>query len=116
MKIMKVAYLSVPYSSDNEQVREYRFRAVNKAVAKLFLENKFVFSPISHSHPIAEQEKMPTDFKFWGQYNYVMIRKCDELYVLMLDGWKESIGVQQEIQIAETLGKPIQYIAENYIK
>jgi hypothetical protein len=29
--------------------------------------------------------------------------------VLMLDGWRESIGVQAEIAIANELGKPVTY-------
>jgi hypothetical protein len=39
------------------------------------------------------------------------LRRCDEVVVLMLDGWERSEGVQAEIRIAEALGKPVRYRA-----
>lgn len=38
------------------------------------------------------------------------LKRCNELVVLMLDGWKESRGVQAEIRIALELGKPVRYL------
>ena len=33
------------------------------------------------------------------------------MVVLMLDGWRESVGVAAEIRIAGELGKPVRYLA-----
>jgi hypothetical protein len=38
---------------------------------------------------------------------------CDEVAVLMLDGWRESIGVQAEIAIARELCKPVTFLRVN---
>jgi hypothetical protein len=37
------------------------------------------------------------------------IRRCEEVMVLMLDGWEDSVGVQAEIVLAHQLGKLVSY-------
>jgi hypothetical protein len=32
----------------------------------------------------------------------------------MIDGWRESVGVQAEIQIAGECGKPVRYLAPDW--
>jgi hypothetical protein len=54
---------------------------------------------------------LPTDWEFWQRYNIEHLQRCDEVAVLTLDGWRESIGVQTEIRIASELGKPVSYLA-----
>ena len=108
--MIKLIYLAAPYSHPDEKVRLQRFDAINKAAGNLIKSGRFVFSPISHSHPIAMVSDLPTGFDYWGDYDRRMVGHCDELFVLMLDGWEKSIGVQVEIQIAKCFGKPISYI------
>lgn len=38
---------------------------------------------------------------------------CAGVWVLMLDGWRESGGVQAEIDIALRLKKPVMYLEAN---
>jgi hypothetical protein len=33
------------------------------------------------------------------------------MLVLMLDGWRDSAGVQAEIRIAQEMGKSVRYVA-----
>jgi hypothetical protein len=68
-----------------------------------------VFSPIAHSHPLVEHG-LPTDWSFWERHDREHLARCDEVVVLMLDGWQESIGVREEIRIARELGKPVRYV------
>ncbi len=109
-KPAELAYLAVPYSHKDRAVIVERFNAVNKVAAKLMASGQYVFSPISHTHPIADAGDLPRGWEFWDGYDRVMISACDKLIVLQLDGWKESIGVQAEIKIATELGIPIEYI------
>ena len=102
-------YLACPYSHPNPEMREERFKAVNKVAAKLMREGRIIFSPISHTHPIA-QYGLPKDWEFWRKYDLIFIRQCSNLIVLKLGGWKKSIGVRSEIRIAKHLGKPIEYM------
>ena len=102
-------YLACPYSHEDATVREMRFRVVTEVASYLFKHGLLVFSPISHSHPIAYYGT-PGDWETWEAFDRRMIAACDEIGVLMLDGWEESTGVRAEIAIARELGKPVTYI------
>jgi len=68
-----------------------------------------VFSPIAHSHPLTRYG-LPTDWTFWRRYDRAHMERCDELAVLMLDGWRESKGVRAEMAIARELNMPVRMI------
>jgi hypothetical protein len=96
-------YLASPYSHPNPAVVQQRFEKTRKVTADLMLRGVPVFSPIVHCHEIANLYEMPTDAAYWETYNTAFLRKSDMMYVLTLDGWKESLGVTQEIGLAKTL-------------
>jgi hypothetical protein len=106
----ELIYLATPYSHDDTYVKEYRFLAVNKVASVLLARGEFVFSPISHTHPIAKVGKLPGDWEYWLNFDKAFLERCSKLYVLMLDGWKESSGVTAEIKIAKELGIEIEYL------
>jgi nucleoside 2-deoxyribosyltransferase len=103
-------YLASPYSHVDPAVREQRFCAACQAAVALLHAGRVVFSPIAHSHPLA-QHGLPGNWHFWERYDRAFLERCDEVLVLMLDGWEESVGVQAEIRIARELGKPVRYLA-----
>lgn len=103
-------YLATPYTGTPEQ-QQARFEKVNAVAAKMMSDGLLVFSPISHTHPIALAGDLPKGWEFWKEYDLTFIEWCDELHVLKLDGWKESTGVTAEIELALKLGKPIRFIA-----
>lgn len=103
-------YLATPYSHPDPAVREQRFRAACQAAVALLHAGHVVFSPITHSHPLA-QHGLPGNWHFWERYDRALLERCDEVVVLMLDGWENSVGVQAEIRIARELGKPVRYLA-----
>ena len=103
-------YLATPYSHPDPEVRESRFRKVNRVAADLMRQGLHIFSPISHTHPIAVAGELPTDFAFWEQYDRAMLQACGKVMVLKLQGWLSSKGVIAEIQIAEELGIPVEFI------
>ena len=102
-------YLASPYSHPDAEVRQQRFDAVCQVAAALLRRGQMLFSPIAHSHPIARYG-LPKDWAFWRRYDRLHLERCGELVVLMLDGWRESIGVAAEIDIAGELGKPVRYL------
>jgi nucleoside 2-deoxyribosyltransferase len=103
-------YLASPYTHPDPAVREQRFQAACRAAAALIHEGFVVFAPIVHSHPVAAYG-LPTSWAFWRKQDQEHLEQCDELLVLMLDGWQESTGVQAEILLARELGKPVRYLA-----
>ena len=109
----KLIYLAVPYSHSERKVREQRYNEVTQFAGELLKQGYFVYSPITHSHPIAYHVDLPKEFQFWRDYCLEMLRRCDELWVLCLPGWKESEGVMAEIKEAKRLEKEIIYVTED---
>ena len=103
-------YLASPYSHPNSDVREHRYRKACRATVSLLRSGHVVYSPIVHSHPLVKHG-LPTDWAFWQQTDRELLRRCDEVIVLTLVGWRESIGVAAEIALARELGKPVRYAA-----
>ena len=57
----ELVYLAVPYTHEDPEIREKRFKAVSKVAGKLLNEGEMIFSPISHCHPIALECSLPKD-------------------------------------------------------
>lgn len=102
-------YLASPYTHSDPAVREARFQAACRQAAGMLRCGVPVFSPIAHTHPIAAHG-LPPEWDFWADYDRAFLEMCSEVWVLMLDGWWESKGVQAEIEIAAGLEKPVVYV------
>jgi nucleoside 2-deoxyribosyltransferase len=102
-------YLASPYSHADPAVREARYQAACRATAVLLKAVFVVFSPIVHSHPLVEFE-LPTGWDFWERIDRAYLARCDEVVVLMLDGWRESTGVRPEIAVARELSRPVRFL------
>jgi len=106
-----LVYLAAPYTHDDPKVREARFQAVNRTAASLMAHGVRVFSPISHSHPIAQCGNLPDQWAFWREQDLPILELCGRLVVLMLDGWTQSTGVQAEMAAATRRDIPIGFIS-----
>ena len=104
---MKRIYLASPYSG-TDQEQEERFHAVCRVAGKLINEGHVVYSPIAHSHPIAQAfPDIGFDWKAWKRINTTFLEWADEVWVLMIDGWEESKGIKAEMEIAKEARKPV---------
>ena len=107
---MKI-YLACPYSHPVQNVRNKRFIDANFQAAELMSEGHIVFSPISHSHPVAKTGMLDAlDLDFWLKQDLSFIEWCDSVYVMTIDGWSSSKGIQAEVEFARKIGKPIHFI------
>jgi len=104
---MSKIYLAVPYSHSDSKIRESRFIASCIAAGHLINQGHFVYSPITHCHPIAVRCDLPKDFDFWRDYDLSMIDWADEICILPLDGWEESKGIRGEKEYASKQGKRV---------
>jgi len=86
-----------------------RFETVNRMASLLFRAGYFVFSPISHTRPIAKYG-LPSNFPFYEEYDTRMLKACDELWVLTTPGFETSYGVNEEIRIAHEEGIPVKFL------
>jgi hypothetical protein len=95
---MKLVYLASPYSSDDPIVQMWRHEAVCRAYAKLMnrWDNTYVFfCPIAMSHNVARYLE-DGSWEGWKKVDEEMLSRCDELWVLPIDGHKESVGITAE--------------------
>jgi Domain of unknown function (DUF1937) len=105
----EVIYVANPYTGTSFE-RNQRFLAVEKYTAHLIREGKTAVSPIVHCHVLAFRNGLPHDFAFWQNYCLNLLFVCDEMHVLCLDGWEDSVGVLGETTEAEDLNISITYI------
>lgn len=109
-------YLGAPYSHANPLWMQLRFELINLAAMQLILDGFVVFSPISHSHPIASthsDKNAVQNYDLWlGQDTHFM-EWADVLVVLELPGWRDSKGLKYERDWFETHGKQIAYLHLN---
>ena len=100
-------YLASPYSHDDSNVRHHRYLDAKRATEILLNAGYFVYSPIVHSR-FLEVESYGS--REWIAHGREMIGICASVFVLMIDGWKRSIGVQTEIKHAIKLRKIIKTV------
>jgi hypothetical protein len=106
-----ITYLASPYTPVAGESIQDRVDAACKAAAKLMADGP-VFSPIAHSHYIADhlEESLRLDHEFWMQQDLAILRHCGRLVVLKLPGYDRSLGVKREISEAICLGIPVEFI------
>ena len=107
-------YLASPYSHPDPHVSRQRFELACRAAAQLIRDGKPTFSPIVHSHPLV-RFGLPTDWEFWQRNDREHMRCCHQVVVLTLEGWRESRGVQAEIDLAIDMDLPIRYLSVEMI-
>ena len=110
---MKRIYLACPYSHKYYRVRHERFMIANRIAAHLMTQGNLVFSPISHSVPIAKViPETDTDHDFWLKQDEAFLDWCTHMYIICIDGTYDSYGINWEtIRVGD---KPITFIYENY--
>jgi hypothetical protein len=105
-------YLASPYNDSSPAVQEQRFEEVCRVVGDLISRGLLVYSPIAHNHVIARLANIPTTWSIWKKHDLAMLSYCDSLWILTLDGWKNSIGIKEEIKwwIENRPQKPVDFI------
>lgn len=112
-------YLGSPYSDPDPAVRAWRYQQASAlwhhyftACSNRTTVSTVIFSPIVYAHPVAVRHKMPTEFAFWARYCRRMLGLSSDLWVCQLDGWEDSRGLKDEVDMAKMLGIPVTYLNE----
>lgn len=104
-------YLASPYSHPVRLVEQQRYSDVALATAKLIERGHFIYSPVVHNHYLSHLiDGNPTAYTPWKDYDENFIECSDEMWILMLDGWGQSEGIQQEVAFAKTLELPLKAV------
>lgn len=99
-------YLATPYTAGTSHMsKEGKIETINERYqqTKEYLVkhmDECIFSPIVHSHEIANEFDLPLTFEYWSEVNHKFLDACSELWVLQLDGWSVSEGIADEIKYA----------------
>jgi len=107
LRPFNLCYLATPYSKYRLGI-DQAFQHAAALAAELLLGNVRVYSPICHSHPIAEYGGLDhLNHAIWLPFEERMMRVCDCLIVAHLEGWEESHGIAHEIGFFEAARKPV---------
>lgn len=101
-------YLGTPYSSKFDATwPEIRFQLANVAAMTLIDAGFIVFSPISHSHPLALTHPVCTaDHDLWLDQDESFMDWANLLVALCSPGWEDSFGLDFEINWFKKKRKP----------
>ena len=119
----ELIYLACPYScTDKTKTKEeaealqlQRYAAVTMIAAKLIAAGRNIYSPITHSYPIAATGIIKGDFATWERLDFAMLERCNEIWILMLPGWDSSVGVKAEMDYMKKIGRPIAFVKNNIL-
>jgi hypothetical protein len=92
-------YLASPYTHPDRAVREARFYLVAQAGAALAIKGYHFFCPITHTHPIdLELQRLGIDLSsdFWQKFDKPFLQMCNRFFILNIEGWDQSKGIQNE--------------------
>lgn len=99
-------YLSSPYASHPAGGIMAAAMAIAEA-ARLHQRGVLVYSAIGHTHAMFEGCRIGVTDRHWEDFARAMMAPSAGVILLMLDGWEDSSFVARDIEIAESLGKPI---------
>lgn len=103
-----LCYLATPYTKYLGGDIERAFIDAAKLAALLLRAGVKVYSPITHTHPLAIHGNLdPLDHAIWMPFDQAMMEVSDVLLVAHMDGWQESYGIAEEIKVFEAAHKPI---------
>ncbi len=115
----KVGYLACPYTAKGMAGRE-RVRLEHKRFVQITdiagqLTQKYncpLICPITTSHMLAERMKilgtpLGTEWGSWETIDTAFLHKSDYILVATMEGYKESVGLAAEVELASKLGLPV---------
>ena len=98
-----IIYLAAPYSHADEAVMKGRVEKVTDVAGKLIAKGYVVFSPLTYTERIAARDVLPP--VGWYEFDMHFLMKCGAIVVLELDGWEDSRGIHDEMELAARLGQ-----------
>lgn len=103
-------YVASPYTHADPDVRQRRFALACVATARMMAAGDVVYSPVAHGHVIEDVGGARLSHGDWMRQCLPILARCDGLRVLMIDGWRESSGVAQEIAYAKAADMDVEYV------
>lgn len=119
-KPKKLIYLANSYTSKDLDKDFARTVQAKRRIRESFVGGKLkklydvtLILPIAISASMADLCDFDTGFDTWAGDDYTFISKCDEVWVLVSEGWDKSYGVREEIKFALERNILVKYVNEN---
>lgn len=111
-----LVYIGVPYSSESRVIVNNRFTNVTSLAAFLMSKHINVYSPITHTHPMACNKycALGDTYEHWRFHNEYMLSVSSAMIALLMPGWRESAGLNAEIQHMEDNKKRVWHVGPRW--
>lgn len=105
------SYLCGPYSHVDRNVMEKREHEHCYWAGKLLSEGHLIYSPIAETAAIARAYKhLGTAWSYWRDKDLRQLDAHDHMFIITLEGWKDSLGVRGEIKYCIKHNIPISLV------
>ena len=106
----ELVYLACPYTHEDPKITQLRYAVSVHIAGHLFKQGIMVFAASMHNAFLGTMTGLGDQFSTWQPFNHAMIERADKLMVVTMEGWELSKGVQDQIQYAKSLNKPVEMI------
>jgi capsule polysaccharide modification protein KpsS len=103
-------FIISPFTHEDDSIVQQRVELTETYVANLIKQGLTVQSQIAMLYYLTTKHDIPITYDFWRKYCHQMLEACEQVHVLCLDGWEQSVGVDDEIKLARRLNKRITYV------
>lgn len=101
-------YLATPYAHEDPKMEQLRLDAAVKLNRSYIANGLTALSPIAFGKTFIDMELVPP--QTWLEWDIPILKRADEVWVMMMPGWDISVGVTREIKEATEMGIFIKYI------
>lgn len=110
-------YLANPYGHKDKTIEDKRVKQITEVAGSLIrygIANNTkinILSPVIHNSHINKVNNFNRDERMYVfmNFDFDMLARAGAMIVIMLDGWKESMGVTKEIEFCKENNIPIHY-------
>jgi len=123
MRLTKMVYLASPFTCYYEsntlkhQIERFRYDLITEIGGKLELIYAYAFIlPITMSYNTAKYMNVSGEFKYWARRDLTYISRSDEVWVVQMEGWEDSIGIREEVKFAQENNITVRYVHPETLK
>lgn len=110
LKIDGFWYLATPYSKYPAGL-EFAFSHACNVAGRLLAEGVHVYSPIAHTHPVAQYGGLdPFCHDTFLPLDKKIMEHAHGCLVIKMPGWESSKGILWEVEYFEKAGRPIELL------
>lgn len=112
----KLIYVAAPFSDKDKSIEIKRYIYTQRYCMEELQKGYNAISPVVHWYYPAIWIGLNGDFAQFKNFCLALLDRCDSMTVLMLDGWRDSVGVRAEIERATQIKIPVTYLTPYWME